>query len=154
MSIDYEKRLEAEVDRELKMLPELPAPSALISRVTAAIEQRQSQPWYRQSWQMWPLPLQAVSLVLLMSLFGVLCFGTWKLSHLESVATAMQRPMGWLSGLGAIAHVLSVVLKSFVLAAQQLGTGVLIACAVALAMGYAMCVGLGTVYLRVALARR
>ena len=154
MSFDYEKRLEAEVDRELKRLPELTAPQTLMLRVTAAIEKRPSLPWYRQSWQMWPLPLQAASFVLLMALFGLLCFGTWKLSHAESFAAAMQPPLNWLSGLGAIWHVLTVVLNSVALAVKQLGTGILIACAAALAMGYAMCVGLGTVYLRLALARR
>src|SRR6476660_9784316 len=112
MSLDYEKRLEAEVDRELKSLPDLVAPPALMLRVTAAIRNTPPVPWYRQSWQMWPLGLQAVSFVLLAALFGTLCFGSWKLSHAESFMAVMQRPMSWLSELGTLGHAFNVVLGS------------------------------------------
>ena len=154
MSLDYEKRLEAEVHRELKSLPDLAAPPTLLQRVTAAIRQTPPLPWYRQPWQMWPVGLQALSLLLLMGLFGTLCFGAWKLSHAEAFAVAMQRPMDWLSALGTLGKALNAVLGSLVIAIKHLGTGTLIACVAALAMGYAMCIGLGTVYFRVALARR
>ena len=154
MSSEYEKRLEGEIERELRRLPELIAPRSLILRVMAAIENRLRLPWYRQSWQVWPLALRAVSLVILLALFGGLCFATWKLSHTESFALAMQRPLSWLSGLGAIWHAVNVVLGGLTLAVKQLGTAVIIGCLAALALGYAMCVGLGTVYLRLALARR
>ena len=154
MKSEYEKRLEGEIHRELSRLPEVIAPPTLVSRVMAALEKRLSLPWYRQSWQVWPLALRGVSLVILLALFGGLCFGAWKLANAETVATAMQRPLSWLSGFGAIWHVISLVLSSVVLAVKHLGTGVLVAGLVALAFGYAMCVGLGTVYLRLALSRR
>ena len=154
MSLEYEKRLESEIDKELRALPELIAPHSLFLRVMAAIESRLNLPWYRQSWQGWPLALRAVSLVILLALFGGLCFATWKFSHTEAFAASMQRPMSWLSGLGAILHAVSVVLGGLVLAVKQLSTAVIIGCLVALGLGYAMCVGLGTVYLRLALSRR
>ena len=154
MSSKYEKRLESEIDRELKALPELVAPPSLLLRVMAAIESRLNLPWYRQSWQGWTLALRAVSLVILLGLFCGLCFATWKFTHTEAFAAAMQRPIGWLSGLGAILHAVSVVLGSLVLAVKQLNTAVIIGCLVALGVGYAMCLGLGTVYLRLGLARR
>jgi hypothetical protein len=154
MSLDYEKRLESEIERELKALPELSAPRTLISRVTIAIEKRQNQAWYRQGWMRWPAPIQAVSLLILTALFGVVCFGSWKISQAESLGLAMERHFGWLSVLGSVWHVIVVLLKSAALAIQNLHVGVLVACAFALAMGYAMCVGLGTVYFRVATARR
>ena len=154
MSLEYEKRLESEIDKELRALPELIAPHSLFLRVMAAIERRLNLPWYRQAWQGWPLPLRAVSFVILLGLFGGLCFATWKFSHTEAFAAAMQRPMIWLSGLGAILHAVSVVLGSLVLAVKQLNTAVIIGGLVAAGLGYAMCVGLGTVYLRLALSRR
>ena len=154
MKADYEKRLAGEIDRELQKLPELIAPRTLILRVMAAIEQRLNLPWYRQAWQVWPLALRGVSLVILLALFGGLCFGAWKLANAETVVTAMQRPLNWLSGFGAILYAVSLVLSSIILAIQHLGTGVLIACLAALAFGYAMCLGLGTVYVRLALIRR
>src|SRR5258705_4824538 len=98
MNLEYEKRLENEIHRELKKLPELIAPRTLISRVMAAIEARLRLPWYRQSWQVWPLPLRAVSLVILLALFGGLFFRGLKFSHAEAVAPAMQGPFGLPSG--------------------------------------------------------
>ena len=154
MSVEYEKRLEREIHRELNKLPELLAPPTVVSRVMRAIEQRFSLPWYQQSWQLWPLALRGVSLVILLALFGGLCFGAWKLTHVETVTATMQRPLGWLAGLGDILHIVSVVLTSIIFKIKQLGTGILVACLAALAFGYAMCVGLGTVYLRLGLVRR
>jgi hypothetical protein len=37
---------------------------------------------------------------------------------------------------------------------KQLGTGIIVAALVAVALGYAMCLGLGTVCVRLAFARR
>ena len=154
MNFEYEKRLEAEVDRELKGLPELMAPHTLVLRVMKAIQARLGLPWYRQSWQMWPIALRAVTLVVLLALFGGVCFGTWKLTHLESFAAAMQRTGVWFAGFGAIWHAAGALLNALILALKNLGTGFLIACFAALAIGYALCVGLGTIYLRLGLARR
>ena len=154
MSLEYEKRLEREISRELRALPELIAPRSLVSRVMAAIENRLTLPWYRQSWEIWPLALRAVSLVILLAMFGGLSFAAWRLSQAESFAAAMHGPISWLSGLGAIWHAVTVVVSGVALMVKQLGTTVIIGCLVALALGYAMCVALGTVYLRLGLARR
>ena len=102
---------------------------------------------------MWPLALQAVSLLLLMALFGGLCFASWKVSHAENFAAAMQRPLEWISGLGAMWHAFTVVLGGIALAIKQLHTGILIGLFAALALGYAMCLGVGTVYVRLGMAR-
>jgi len=102
MNFDYERRLEEAVDRDLKCLPELRAPNTLMFRVMKVIEARLGLPWYRQSWQMWPVALQAVSLVVLLAIFGSLCFGTWKLTHLESVAAATGSVGHWFGGFGVI----------------------------------------------------
>ena len=151
MSLDYEKQLEAVVDRELKGLRELTAPEALMSRIAAAIEQRSI--WYQRPWPMWPLGIQAASLLLLMALFGGLCFSSWKVSQVEGFTAALQRPLEWISGLGAMWHAFTVVLGSIALAIKQLHTGILFGLFAALALGYAMCLGLGTVYVRLGMAR-
>jgi hypothetical protein len=152
MTVEYQKRLEKEVDRKLKDLPELIAPPTLMLRILAAIERRLHLPWYQQSWQRWPIAIRAAALVLLLAMFGVVCFGTWKLSHLETVSTAMQRPLGWLAEFGAIWHALGAVANAVLLALKHAGTGFLIACFAALALGYALCVGLGTFYIRLGMA--
>src|SRR5689334_2687565 len=152
MNFDYEKRLETAVDRELKQLPELLAPHTLVLRVMKAIEARLGLPWYRQSWQMWSLALRTVSLVILATLFAGLCFGSWKLTHVESVAAATGSVSHWFGGFGVIWHAAAALISALIVAVKQLGTGFLVAIFAALALGYALCVGLGTVYLRVGLA--
>ena len=154
MNLDYENKVEAEVDRELRSLPELMAPPTLVLRVMKAIELRLHLPWYRQSWQMWPMALRVASLVLMLALFGGLCFGSWKLAHTESFLALLQRAGGWFAGFGTIWHAVAALLNASVLAVKQLGIGFIIACGAALALGYGLCVTLGTYYVRIGMTRR
>jgi hypothetical protein len=154
MKPEYDEELEAVIDRELKGLPELPAPDTLASRVMLAIESRAKVAWYRQPWQMWPAALRMGSLVLLLALFGGLCFAGWRLAQSEAFIGATHQLGRWLSGVSALGNTLSVLLGAMVLAVKQLGTGFLIAALTAVAVGYALCLGLGTVCVRIAFARR
>jgi hypothetical protein len=154
MNPDYDKQLEAAISRELKALPELAAPNALASRVMAAIEQRARAPWYRSSWQTWPVALQATSLVVLLALFGGLCFGGWQLSQTGPVTLALHRAGEWVSGLGVIQNTFNVLVNAAVVVVKKLGTGFVVACLVMVGTGYAMCIGAGTVYYRLAFAKR
>src|SRR5438445_13017293 len=87
--------LEAWADRALKGLPELEAPATLARRVLAEIERRERAPWYRQSWQMWPIPVRAAAFMTLACLFGAICYAAAQLPHLQSVA-AFERHVGGL----------------------------------------------------------
>ena len=154
MNPDYEKRLEVEINRELKALQELAAPPALANRVMAAIGQRARVPWYRRSWQTWPAAWQAASLAVLLALFGGLCIGGWELSQTRTATLALHRMGEWLSGLSMVGHTLNVLANAALFAVKKLGTGVIVACLVAVGTGYAMCIGAGTVYFRLAFAKR
>ena len=147
-------RLEAAVDRELKALPSLRAPQPLLPRVMAVIEQHASSPWYRRAWQTWPLPLQAVSLLALLGAFGGLCFGSWQLVHAPVVAAAARETSGWFSILGTGLTTLDVLANALSLVVKSLGPLVLFGIGIALLLGYAACIGFGTLYVRLALARR
>jgi len=46
--------LEQLIHRELKRLPEVPAPATLVHRVMLAAHRQAEQPWWRQSWIAWP----------------------------------------------------------------------------------------------------
>jgi hypothetical protein len=154
MNPEYEKELEAEIDRELKGLPELPAPHTLASRVRLAVEGRGKVGWYRQPWQRWPTALRMGSLVLLLALFGGLCFAGGRLAQGGAFLGATQKLGPWLSGLSALGNAVGVLLGAVVLAVKQLGTGIIVAALAAVAVGYALCLGLGTVCARLAFARR
>jgi hypothetical protein len=154
MNPDYDKQLDATISRELKALPELAAPGVLANRVMAALEQRVRVPWYRRSWQMWPMVLQAAVLVVLLALFGGLCLAGWELSQAEATTFALHRVGEWFSGLSMIENTFNVLESAAVLVVKKLGTGFIVTCLVVAGIGYAMCVGLGTVYFRLAFAKR
>ena len=153
MNPDYEQQLETDIDRELKALPMLVAPSALISRVISAIEERTALPWFRCAWTAWPLALRAASLLTLALMFGGVCFGGWKLSHIGS-AVVSQRFGGFLSLLSALSDVLLVLLAAVARVLHQLGPLSLLAYVAALTLGIMTCLGLGSLGMKVALARR
>jgi len=152
MNSDYERQLEAEISRELKQLPDLAAPASLVSRVLTTLERRAPVRWYCRSWQMWPAGLRWASLLVLAALFGGLCFTGWELAHTQTVTFALRRAENGFAAFSAIGNTLNVLLGSAFLVVKHLGTGFMIACLAALGLGYAVCVGLGTVYMRIALA--
>ena len=154
MNPDYEKRLEAAIDRELKGLPELTAPETLSRRVMAAIARRATVPWYRTAWQSWPLSLRIPALAVLVVFFGALCFGAWQLPHTEVVTTGAAHVTGWFSGLITLWNALSAVLNTIILACKQLGTVFWAAVLGVILLAWVMCLGVGTACVRLALARR
>ena len=154
MNENENSRLEAAIDRELKALPNLRAPQTLLPRVMAVLEQRTALPWFRRAWQTWPMPLQAFSTLVLLAAFGGLCFGSWQLVHLPAVASATSEAGGWLKLLNGALNTLGVLANALALAVKSLGPLVIGGIVMAVLAGYAACVGFGTLYVRLAFARR
>jgi hypothetical protein len=154
MNSEHERELELEIDRELKCLPDLDAPSALVRRVMLAIEQRHSLRWYNQPWQNWPLALRIAALALLSAMFGGLCVASWQMTRAAGMSAAMQEVAGLFSGLTTIWNIISVLLGAVVLVAKHLGTWFMVGVVAFAGLSYALCVGLGTAWLRLAMARR
>ena len=154
MSPDYEQKLEAAIRRELNTLGELPAPTGLEARVLRAIEQRAAAPWYRRAWPSWPQPLRVASAIGLLLAFAGLCFGAWHFTQSPVFAGASEKVSGVLECLGFAQRILNLLVNSLGRAFAGLGPVVLAAMACMLAGAYAVCVGLGTVYLRLAFVRR
>jgi hypothetical protein len=154
MNTQFEKQIAAKVQDELNTLGELSAPPALAGRVLRAIAQRSAVPWYRSAWQSWPLALQGVSLVALLLLFGGICYGVGQLSHAAQVSPAGQQAGQWFAWFGVLWKTAGVLTAAVATAFRQLGTGIWIGGGLALLAAYAMCVGLGTACVRLAMARR
>jgi hypothetical protein len=154
MNLDYEKKLEVEIDRELKSLPEIPAPARLIARVMATIEKRAALPWFRRAWDTWPGPLQGVFLIAMLAVFGSICFGAWEATQTATFSLGIHRIGGWLSGLGAMWTALNALAGVIVALVKQLNTAVVVAFMIAAGLGYAIFLGLGTMYVRLAFAKR
>jgi hypothetical protein len=154
MNSEHERELELQIDRELKCLPDLDAPSALIRRVMSAIEAQRCARWYNQPWQNWPVALRVTALAVLSVMFGGLCVASWQLTRAAGVSAAMQEVGGLFSGLATIWNTINVLLGAVIVVVKHLGTWFLVGMLSFAAISYALCVGLGTAWLRLAMARR
>ncbi len=154
MNSNYEKDLELEIDRELKNLSELRAPSTLAARVMAAIQTPAHAPWYRRSWQAWPVWVQYLSLGTMLALFAAVGFELWKLQQYAAMSRPAHEVAGWFAVAGALWNAVSAVFSALVFVVKQFGTGIIIGCLAGLALAWATCLGLGTFWLRLAFSRR
>ena len=154
MNPDRDQDLVLQIDRALKALPELQAPADLSRRVMAAIHARESLPWHRHAWSTWPALARAVALFLLASLFAGVCLGMHVLPEVAAVATLKHQASAWFSAASASWQAASAILNAAFLVVRNLSTGLLLGCVAAAVLGYLMCVGLGTVYVRLAMIRR
>ncbi len=148
MNPDYEKKLEACVQRELDSLGELNAPPALANRIMRVLEERAAAPWYRRAWPTWPLGLRLASLLLLLGAFGGLCFGTWGLTH---AVTTMEQSSSWLADAQALWRTVGVLGNIAGTFTDRLGTGVIVTGLALLFASGAVCIGLGSACVRLAL---
>ncbi len=138
----------------LKGLPELEAPATLQSRVLAAIKRREATPLYQLPWQAWRPEWRMASLALLLCAFGGLCFAGWQLTRVAGFEMASAEVGHVFSGLGLVWNVLTALGTAGGLVIEHLGTPVILASIVLIGFGYALFLALGTLYFRLALARR
>ncbi len=131
MNSDFNKQLEERISRELKGLPDLSAPERLATSVMARIEKYSALPWYRQSWQAWPVGARFAAFAILLALFGGLCFVGSELLQAQSFNVAMRKAGEWrlrdwtLSGIPWPSWQTPSILM-----VKKLGAGFIIACLV------------------------
>ena len=150
---DYERQLEERIDCELKALPELQAPPALAGRILSAVTRRAARPWYRRSWQEWPVPVQAASVPVFLALGGGLCWAAFALAQMLVAVPALQNLATNAAGLRVFWRTLGVLGDAAIVCCRHIGPGVLAGVFAALFLVYAACMGLGTLSLRLATAR-
>lgn len=149
-----EKQLEAQVDRVLKRLPGREAPATLLPRVLQAVARQAALPWYRRPWITWPGALQGVSLAGLAALFAALCYAGWQLPNLPALAEAARGVREWFSAVNVAESTLAALGRAALYCAQHLGPLFIGGCVMAAVIGYACCIGFGTLYVRLTLSRR
>lgn len=154
MNVNHDNELEARIDRELKSLPLLAAPATLTPRVMALVASRAGAPWYRRAWQTWPVALQTVSLVVLLAMFGGLCFAGWQVSHAAAVSAAAHKVGGAFSVVSMVWRTLGVLGDATVQVVRHLGAGFICALVALGLIGYTMLLGLGSCCYRLAYTRR
>lgn len=93
MTPHEDPKLEQFIHRALRELPDRRAPRALESRVMAAIAARRATPWWRASFDRWPVPVRVAFLLVV----GGLIFGLMRLGGSADVAGARAgETLGWL----------------------------------------------------------
>ena len=145
---------EAELDRQLKRLPDRRAPATLASRVLAAIEVGARLPWYRRTWWQWPPAIQGLSLLVASVLLGGLTWLGLHTGRVDLAATLVARSIACLAPLAPLWTALNTLAQAALLLVKQptlLSWTLLAAFIGAL---YLSCVGFGTVLYRVILPRR
>src|ERR1051326_3013940 len=123
MNPQYDKNLETRIDRVLKGLPELAAPSSLAPRVVAALAARRALPWYRQPWPRWPVALRVATLVFLLASCGGLCVAIYELTKAAGFTLAMQEVSQTFSAVASLWNTINALLSAIVLVIKHLGTG-------------------------------
>lgn len=145
-----EKLLETEIDRELKDLPELQAPRLLLARVMASVEGDPSARRRGFCWQTWPRLFQGASLVVMTLLFAAVCFAAANLARADAVRPVAHWIADGFAALGALAKAMNALGQSAsALTLHGFGWGIL--CLAFLGIGYAFCIGVSALYVRIAL---
>jgi hypothetical protein len=142
------------LDRQLKALPDRPAPATLASRVMAAVHARARLPWYRRDFSQWPLPGQIAGLLALSLALAAL---TWAGLHFWQGDLATQaggRVADFLRPLAAVASLLVALVEAAVLVLRQVPPLIWVAAAGVFLSAYVSALSLGTLLYRLATTPR
>src|SRR5438046_1881765 len=153
MNEQNEKQLEQLVHRELRKLPELPAPETLVHRVMLAVHAKEHQRWWQRSWWSWPRLMQVSSAAACVAAGTALVYFSAAAWQAAGIGHPLDRIWQWVSSLSPLWDWLATLVNALVLVMQKGGQQyVLIALGVAATM-YLMCVAAGTACYRLALNR-
>ncbi len=141
---------ETALDRQLKSLPDRPAPSALLPRVLAVIEARARRPWYRQTWVVWPRWAQALSLATVSFVLGALTFALLHAGEVASTGLVGEQLNVWLAPIKALWSAGEAMVSAAEILLHKVGLGVWLGVGALCAAMYAVCIGLGTLLCRIA----
>jgi hypothetical protein len=149
MKLEEEKNLERLLDRELKRLPDMPAPGSLVHRVMLAVHRRESLPWYRRAWPTWPAALQVSSILVLTVFVGGLmaltAYPEW-LPGWSLLGSTMQQ---WTEPLQSLLAQGEALFSGLFMAVKAVGRQVLVFGLVLAGAGYFCSVALLTLGYRV-----
>jgi hypothetical protein len=148
-----DEELEHLIDRELRRLPELPAPATLMPRVMQAIAARQAVPWWRKSFIHWPVSARLAFLAGSSALTALLVYLVWGFSSGVSLGGLGSEIQPWLSGLSAIRSLLETLGSAALVLAKSASNWLMWSAITMAAVSYLTTVGLGTVCWRLATRR-
>lgn len=151
MDENREKKLEELIHRELRQLPERPAPATLVHRVMLAVHARAKRPWRERAWVSWPLGLQMISLAVLLASAGLVSYflgAVWNGVSVTSISSGLIESFAWLK---PIWEMVAALIGAVTVIVRVTGQQFLLIGAAVVALAYVTCIGLGTVCVRMAL---
>jgi hypothetical protein len=151
MNTDFEKLLEAEIDRQLKDLPDLVAPPNLVPRVINAAA-RPPAPWHARPWYAWPAGLRAAYVILALAIL-VGAIPGWRAIEPGLVGPMVARLANWKAGAECLWNAAGALAGAAAAILEHAHRPVLLSCVALAAAAYVACVGFGTVFVRLALSR-
>jgi hypothetical protein len=154
MNSAEDKAWASRLDRALKELPELPAPSGLVERTLAELDRRQKPVWHKQPFLQWPMWLRAVSLVSMLAALAGAYFAKWEFAHTTFGARVAQTFHDQFSDWTATLSAVDAVGHAALAVARHLNPWVAALCVFVATMAYLACIGLGTAAARLAFSRR
>ena len=151
MENDPDPNLEQLIHGQLQKLPYFAAPSTLIPRVMAVLQAQAQGPWWCNAWSSWPLPAKAAFLIMAVALAGFVSNSSSMVS--DGMSAYSQQVAGRLGVFAVLGDIL--VRLANVLGEVGLNTAepLLIYGLVTAAVLYLVCLGLGTMFVRVASKR-
>jgi hypothetical protein len=121
-----------------------------VPRVLAAIRERRELRWWRRSWWNWPPAAKLAFVVLALSVAGLVLGGGWMVENIDGFSSAI---LDWFKNLPSLLDPAAPLANAAGLVWQRAIYPVLLA-ALALSLGlYLMCLGMGTLFVRVAIKR-
>lgn len=143
-------KLEADLHRKLRALPDRPAPATLAPRVLAAIHAR-ARAWWRSAWWHWPPLAKAASLTLALLVASALGGGGWLLE--QNVSTLSQHWTSRLPELSGFGTSVSAWTQQAAARASNVPQTVWLALLAVVVGMYLFCVGIGSAVVRLAVKR-
>lgn len=156
MQPDPQDKLAALIHDQLSRLPDRPAPTTLVPRVLARIEQRRRQ-WWRRPWSQWPPAARLISLPLMVATAGGVMIALFTLVQSGLLAAGLSDLASRAAPAGPLATVwgfFQTVTNALVLALGGLDRSWFTASATVVVVMYLTCVALGTACFRVAVTKR
>ena len=144
MEPEIDTNLERLIHEELRKLPAVKAPESLSARVLATVHARESLPWWRQSIWNWPAYARTAFLITLAVAVAGITGTTWLAGDVAAKGADL---------FGQVTDVIAPLSNAFLVLWKAVLQNVVLFGLAFTGMLYLVCVGAGTMFVRLAVRR-